>query len=48
MDDLKGRLVSRALGEGFVACRVCKPSDVPDMPERLRAFIEAGYHGQMG
>ena len=47
MDDLKGRLVSRALGEGFVACRVCKPSDVPDMPERLRAFVDAGYHGQM-
>ncbi|EEB84888.1 tRNA epoxyqueuosine(34) reductase QueG [Roseobacter sp. GAI101] len=47
MDDLKDRLVSRALEEGFVACRVCRPSDVPEVPERLSAFVEAGYHGQM-
>lgn len=47
MDGLKGRLVSQALEEGFVACRVCRPSDVPHMPERLAAFVEAGYHGQM-
>lgn len=47
MDDLKDRMVSRALEEGFVACRVCRPSDVPEVPERLSAFVEAGYHGQM-
>ena len=44
---LKDRLVSQALIEGFVSCRVCRPWDVPDVPARLEAFIEAGYHGQM-
>jgi epoxyqueuosine reductase len=47
MDGLKDRLVSQALAEGFVACRVCRPSDVPEVPERLAAFVAAGYHGQM-
>ncbi len=46
--DLKARLVERALSEGFVACRVCRPWDVPEVLERLAAFVEAGYHGQMG
>lgn len=46
--ELKDRLVARALEEGFVACRICRPSDVPDVPERLAAFVGAGYHGQMG
>ncbi len=47
MDGLKDRLVARALEEGFVACRVCRPSDVRQVPARLAAFVEAGYHGQM-
>ena len=46
--DLKYRLVAEALREGFVACRVCRPWDVPEMPRRMQAFLEAGYHGQMG
>ncbi len=29
-------------------CRVCRPWDVPQVPERLAAFLQAGYHGQMG
>ena len=45
---LKDRLVARALEEGFVAARICRPDAVPDLPDRLRAFLEAGYHGQMG
>ncbi|TMV05523.1 tRNA epoxyqueuosine(34) reductase QueG [Ruegeria sediminis] len=45
---LKKRLVAQALSEGFAACRICRPWDVPEVPERLAAFIEAGYHGQMG
>lgn len=44
---LKQRLVQQALAEGFVACRICRPWDVPEVPERLEAFLEAGYHGQM-
>jgi epoxyqueuosine reductase len=46
--DLKARLVEQALSEGFVACRLCRPWDVPEVPARLEAFVEAGYHGQMG
>ena len=46
--DLKTRLVAQALEEGFVACRICLPNAVPEVPERLGAFLGAGYHGQMG
>ncbi|UWR15517.1 tRNA epoxyqueuosine(34) reductase QueG [Sulfitobacter sp. M368] len=46
--DLKARLVDQALTEGFVSCRLCKPWDVPEVPDRLAAFVAAGYHGQMG
>ncbi|AXT28641.1 tRNA epoxyqueuosine(34) reductase QueG [Ruegeria sp. AD91A] len=46
--DLKEKLVQQALAEGFVACRVCRPWDVPLVPKRLRAYLDAGYHGQMG
>ena len=45
---LKARVVARALEEGFVACRICRPQDVPEVPERLARFVEAGFHGQMG
>ncbi|MEO9780936.1 MAG: tRNA epoxyqueuosine(34) reductase QueG [Sedimentitalea sp.] len=47
-DRLKTRLIAQALSEGFVSCRICRPWDVPEVPERLGAFVEAGYHGQMG
>ncbi|MEP3332682.1 tRNA epoxyqueuosine(34) reductase QueG [Sedimentitalea sp.] len=47
-DRLKTRLIAQALSEGFVSCRICRPWDVPEVPERLAAFVEAGYHGQMG
>ncbi|MTH99128.1 tRNA epoxyqueuosine(34) reductase QueG [Roseibium sp. RKSG952] len=45
---LKERLISQALSEGFVSCRVCRPWDIPEVPARLDAFLQAGYHGQMG
>ena len=45
---LKERVVDQALAEGFVACRVCRPDAVPEVAERLAAFVAAGYHGQMG
>ncbi|MFD3190396.1 tRNA epoxyqueuosine(34) reductase QueG [Sedimentitalea sp. HM32M-2] len=45
---LKDKLVAQALHEGFVACRLCRPWDVPQVPQRLAAFLRAGYHGQMG
>lgn len=31
-----------------MAARICRPWDVPEVPGRLSAFLEAGYHGQMG
>ena len=46
--ELKARLVERALGEGFVACKICRPWDVPQVPGRLQQFLDKGYHGQMG
>jgi epoxyqueuosine reductase len=45
---LKARVVEQALSEGFVSCRICRPWDVPQVPERMQAFLDAGYHGQMG
>ncbi|MGY9049182.1 MAG: epoxyqueuosine reductase, partial [Rhodobacterales bacterium] len=43
----KDRLVQEALAAGFDLCRVCRPWDVPQVPGRLAAFLERGYHGQM-
>ena len=48
MDGLKDRLVARALDEGFVKVGVCRPDAVPEAAGRLRAFLAAGRHGQMG
>ncbi len=44
---LKEKLLAQALSEGFVSCRICRPWDVPLVPGRLDAFLEAGFHGQM-
>ena len=44
----KADIVARALEEGFVAARACRPDAVPEVENRLRAFLEAGYHGEMG
>ncbi|MEQ9260185.1 MAG: tRNA epoxyqueuosine(34) reductase QueG [Roseovarius sp.] len=48
MDELKRKLVARALEEGFEMARICRPWDVGHVPERLAAFLAKGYHGQMG
>nr|WP_143152692.1 tRNA epoxyqueuosine(34) reductase QueG [Marivita hallyeonensis] len=45
---MTARVKAQAVAEGFSLCRVCRPWDVPEVPNRLRAFLEAGYHGQMG
>ena len=45
---LKERFVERAFAEGFSKCRVTTPSAVLEVAGRLRDFVEAGYHGQMG
>jgi len=45
---LKARVMARALEEGFAKARVTRPDAVPEIAERLRAFVEAGRHGDMG
>ncbi|WP_376876267.1 tRNA epoxyqueuosine(34) reductase QueG [Albirhodobacter sp. R86504] len=48
MHDLKARLEEKALEEGFSKMRVCRPDAVPEIAARLREFVDAGMHGQMG
>jgi len=48
MAALKEQLRLRALAEGFAAMGVCRPDAVPEAAGRLRAFLAAGHHGQMG
>ncbi len=45
---LKARLVQQALNEGFSKIGICAPDAVPEAAGRLRAWLEAGHHGQMG
>ncbi|MGB7317906.1 MAG: tRNA epoxyqueuosine(34) reductase QueG [Planktotalea sp.] len=47
ISDLKTRLVAEAHEMGFDACRICRPWDVPLVPERLEAFVAKQRHGQM-
>ncbi|WP_323765973.1 tRNA epoxyqueuosine(34) reductase QueG [Marinovum sp.] len=47
MEALKQELRREAQAVGFSACRVCRPEAVPEVAERLSAFLKAGYHGQM-
>lgn len=44
---LKAAIVAEANKAGFAMARVCKPDAIPEVPERLDAFLKAGYHGQM-
>jgi epoxyqueuosine reductase len=45
---MKQQLHAQALAEGFSAMGVCRPDAVPEAAGRLRAFLQAGRHGQMG
>ena len=45
--EFKAKLIETATAEGFAKVKVCRPESVPEVPARLKAFIEAGYHGQM-
>lgn len=48
MTGLKDRLTAQARAEGFAAMGICAPDAIPLAPERLRSFLDAGAHGQMG
>ncbi|MGA1025626.1 MAG: epoxyqueuosine reductase, partial [Lutimaribacter sp.] len=43
---LEQEIKAQALAEGFDDARICRPGDVPEVPQRLAAFLERGYHGQ--
>ena len=47
-DELKQRLREKALEEGFSAVAITRPDGPRNLALRLREFVEAGYHGQMG
>ncbi len=47
-DGLKERLLAEASEAGFAGARICRPDAIPEVPGRLRVFLDAGYHGQMG
>ena len=47
MRSLKEQLVTFAHEAGFASVGVCRPDAVPELPERLQAFVDAGMHGQM-
>lgn len=44
---LKNRLHAKAVDEGFSGFGVCRPDAVPQLPERLKRFVDDGRHGQM-
>ena len=45
---LKARLSEFALEEGFSKIGICRPTDVPQIAERLKTYVKEGRHGQMG
>ena len=45
--DLKQQLIEVAHDMGFDLCRITRPDAIPQVPERLAAFLEQGFHGQM-
>lgn len=45
--NLKDRLIEQAHVEGFATVGICRPDAIPDAPDRLNAFLDAGHHGQM-
>ena len=44
----KALLIADLASEGFSDVRVTGADSIPQVPERLRAFLEAGRHGTMG
>jgi epoxyqueuosine reductase len=44
---LKQAIIDQALSEGFSLCRFTHPDSIPQVPDKLSQFIDAGFHGQM-
>ena len=47
METLAEKLKQQAFVEGFDACMICAPTDVPHVPPRLSEFLEHERQGQM-
>ena len=45
--DIKDLLIAQAIKEGFSKTGICAPDAAPQTAGRLRAFLQAGQHGQM-
>ncbi|MCP5088949.1 MAG: tRNA epoxyqueuosine(34) reductase QueG [Rhodobacteraceae bacterium] len=45
---MRDALHEKAAAEGFSNLRICSPHAIPEAPERLKAFVDAGRQGQMG
>ncbi|MEM9787594.1 MAG: tRNA epoxyqueuosine(34) reductase QueG, partial [Pseudomonadota bacterium] len=45
---MKDQLIAFVQDAGFAKVGVCRPDALPDLPDRLAAFVDAGFHGQMG
>ena len=48
MDKLKESIKAKAAELGFVACGFARADAAPEAGERLREWIAAGHHGEMG
>ncbi len=48
MSALKQTLTAEAKAIGFAKIGICRPTDISEAGARLRAFVAAGHHGQMG
>jgi len=48
MTSLKARIFDKARELGFSACGIARADSVPEAAERLREWIAAGHHGEMG
>ncbi|MGB7270945.1 MAG: tRNA epoxyqueuosine(34) reductase QueG [Albidovulum sp.] len=46
--DLKTRIQTQAMSEGFSALGFTTPGAIPQAAERLKHFVDSGLHGQMG
>ncbi len=45
--DLKAELITKAREEGFAGVGITRPDAVPEIAERLAAFVARGWHGDM-
>jgi len=45
---LKAALLAEARDAGFAKLGICRPDAIPEAAQRLRSFLDADRHGQMG